>query len=103
MRLFLIDGNEVGIPEENIKQYYNIGQCFKYIENELVPIEGNIYIDMQGNICDCENCSNEIEQLLDQDGLPLNANLDFSTMDPIYGFIYNNKLQIVDRLEKADF
>ena len=101
MRRFIIEGEEVLISENDIKKYYQIGQCFLKAGEEIIPVQGNIYISEDGTLCDCDHCKADLKDLVDEEGVSITSTINVRNLPSVEGFIFNDKLNIVEVLEEV--
>lgn len=102
-RKFIINNNEVCIPEENIKRFYKIiDDCYCNHDEVLSKYESDLFISEDGKVIDCLDCSRVLpEKLHNEEGYVIEVHHDFFTLDSAEGFIYNNKLYLCDMLEEV--
>jgi hypothetical protein len=101
-KVYRIDKNEVSIPLEHIKQYYNVSDCFINENEEIKCHSGQIFIDEKGNLFDCENCLEDINPTVNEKVKEKLSSKEFIHQDSASGFVYNGKLYFTNFLDELN-
>ena len=101
-RKFIIENQEVEIPGEQIKMFYKVyDDCYVNHQDVLQKYENNLYVSDDGKVIDCEDCSQVLKnKFYNEDGLVIEVHDDYFTLEKAQGFIYQNKLYLIDMLEE---
>lgn len=98
-RTFMIDGDEVTISNNSIKDYYAYPQCYVKEDDDLYLYNGKIYVSEDGEYCNGVNCMIQVpSQMLDANGVQISTNEVEFEMNSSAGFIFQNKLHFLENL-----
>lgn len=101
MRKFIVNNKEILIEDSAIKKYYSLGQCFKQEGDKIKPVPGSIYLSQDGEICDCEDCTNILVNIVNEEGISLQNKINFSSLNGKEAFPYEHKLYFLDMIQEV--
>lgn len=101
-RKFMIDGREVSIGEELIKDYYAYPECYIKDQHELRAFNGNIYVSQDGEHCNGTDCTLDMpSEILGADGNKICHSQEEFELQSTKGFIYGKKLYFLENLKEV--
>ena len=82
--------------------YKNYDDCYQNHQEVLQKYENDLYVSEDGKVIDCQDCSKILnDHIYNEEGLVIEVHDDFFTVEKAKGFIYNNRLYLIDMLEEV--
>ncbi len=102
-RKFIIENQEVCIPSEQVKMFYRIfDDCYHDHTEVLQKYENDLYVNDEGKVIDCQDCAKVMgSKVYNEEGLVIEMHDDYFTFEKAEGFIYNNRLYLIEMLEEV--